>query len=346
MVDTVYDAAQHGNVSGWNWDIAIDTNGHPVIVYTTLPSASHHIYHYARWSGTAWADTAMIDGGGTIGGALEPNYSPGITLDHDNPATVFLARQIGSYDEIEKWTTPDGGVTWTSRAITSGSTEQNVRPVVPRHHDATVQVLWMYGYYPFWTQFQTGIKVYPALRGASQTTGEAYVQIPDVSNTADTTVYMYYGNPNPPPPPAPSMAWGSTYRLVEHMTNVAGVDSAVADSSTAQNNGTKVGADKPLETVGLTNKAQYFDGASDLIRQNSVINMAYWPGLTVEAWIKLQSTTSRTTSTTIVTNLPQTLTATSPAGMRLGISATTNTLQAYITTSAGGGRWSAEASRI
>jgi|GEM_PF-1238529 len=335
MVDTVYSAAAHGNVSGWNWDIAIDSTGNPVIVYATLPASNDHRYHYARWNGTSWTDTEMTQAGGTIGGGLEPNYSPGITLDHDDPSIVYLAKQVGSYDEIQKWTTADGGVTWTSSSLTTGSTQNNVRPIVPRHHDANMQVLWMYGYYPFWNSFQTGIKTYPALQGTGQTTSEAYVQIPDLSNTTDTTVYMYYGNPNAPAQTTGRATWGTTYGLVEHMTDVAGVQNKLFESSSYNNTGVKVGSNESMETLGMAGKAQYFDGTTDAAAESVASNMANTAGFTYEAWVKFQKAAgTRTTPYVIASNLSATA---SNAGFQLQVNPTTSALEAYANTSLNGG---------
>jgi hypothetical protein len=55
----------------------------------------------------------------------EPNYSGGITLDHENPSMVYLARQVGGVFEVELWRTADGGVTWTRRPVTGSSARGN-----------------------------------------------------------------------------------------------------------------------------------------------------------------------------------------------------------------------------
>jgi hypothetical protein len=72
---------------------------------------------------------------------------------------VLLSRQVGAVNEIERWTTPDGGASWRTQAITSGSTQTNVRPVSPRGLTGTgpLSVLWMAGRYPSYTRFQTRI---------------------------------------------------------------------------------------------------------------------------------------------------------------------------------------------
>jgi len=81
-------------------------------------------------------------------------------LDYSNPATVYLSRQVNGTFEIEKWDTPDKGMTWHSLLITQESNGLNVRPIVPRGYSGAVpHVLWMFGSYEHYTEFKTGIKL-------------------------------------------------------------------------------------------------------------------------------------------------------------------------------------------
>ena len=76
--DMVYDARATG-MSAWVWDVAIGESAHPVIVYATFPSARHHHYWYARWTGRAWFSHFLTDGGPTISpGTIEYEYSGGL----------------------------------------------------------------------------------------------------------------------------------------------------------------------------------------------------------------------------------------------------------------------------
>ena len=62
--------------------------------------------------------------------------------------------------EIERWSTPDHGASWTHRAVTSGSAVDNLRPVAPRAHTRRgVQLLWMRGDYPHYLHSRTRIAV-------------------------------------------------------------------------------------------------------------------------------------------------------------------------------------------
>ncbi len=159
----VYDGVSGGR--GWIWDIALDSDGRPVIVYGAYPAENDHRYRYARWDGSRWSDSEITAAGGwfpsTPEGTTErePHYSGGVVLDHDNPAVVYCSRPIGGVYEIERFETPDGGVTWLSNPVTSGSSMNNIRPVVPRRRiPGGIEVLWMHGGYIHYTDYRTSIR--------------------------------------------------------------------------------------------------------------------------------------------------------------------------------------------
>jgi hypothetical protein len=149
--------------NAWVWDIALDSTGKPAITYVRFPSLTNHLYHYARFTGQTWQDSFLTSGGGwfeqTPPGTIEPepNYSGGVVLDHDDPSTVYLSRPVNGVFEIEHWSTPDGGATWQSSAVTSASSNLNVRPVVPRHHQPGFGAVWMNGNYVHFTNYNTAI---------------------------------------------------------------------------------------------------------------------------------------------------------------------------------------------
>ena len=152
------------NVRAWVWDIALDDEGLPVIAYTRFPSKTDHRYCYARWTGKKWRNVELVAGGGwfpqTPKGKIEPepHYSGGMALDHSNPSTLYLSRQVEQIFEVEKWDSPDKGASWCSFSITPKSQHLNVRPVVPRGYGGpTLHLLWMFGDYEHYTKFNTGI---------------------------------------------------------------------------------------------------------------------------------------------------------------------------------------------
>ncbi len=108
--DLVYDGSLTG-VRAWIWDVAVDQQGYPVIVYSRLPEESDHRYHYARWTGQEWLDTEITAAGGWFPqtpegrNEPEPHYSGGIVLDHGDPSVVYLSRPVDGTFEIERWRT-------------------------------------------------------------------------------------------------------------------------------------------------------------------------------------------------------------------------------------------------
>lgn len=159
--DKVYDVTTQGKA--WVWDIALDQEKHPVIVYATFANTQNHQYHYARWGGTQWINHPITTAGTYIDGPGEPFYSGGVTLDHADPAVVYLSQEINGVHEIEKWTTPDHGASWSSTAITASSGKKNVRPVSVwgETDKKALSVLWMHGDYISYTNYLTGLLAWP-----------------------------------------------------------------------------------------------------------------------------------------------------------------------------------------
>jgi len=168
--DVVYDGSVDG-APAWIWDVA-DAGGAPVIVYATFPAKDDHRYWYARWTSEGWKRHEVTPAGswfpsGRIGTRRHDQYyAGGITLDHTDPSVVYLSRQVDGVFEIERWVTPDGGATWSSEAVTSGSEYNNVRPVVPRQSvfssgtaEPPSTLFWMNGSYVDFGEYSTSIRM-------------------------------------------------------------------------------------------------------------------------------------------------------------------------------------------
>jgi len=160
----IYDGAAPTG-EAWVWDMALDPAGRPVIVYSSHPSAMDHRYRYARWNGHAWADQQIAYAGKRLY-ERQAYYSGGICLDPDNLNVVYLSSDVNLEDgkpnpsghwEIYRGETRDGGKTWTWQALTSNSTTDNLRPIVPAHHPGKVFVLWYRGTYRTYTSFETEV---------------------------------------------------------------------------------------------------------------------------------------------------------------------------------------------
>ncbi|WP_452226210.1 BNR-4 repeat-containing protein [Lacinutrix cladophorae] len=149
-LDVIYKQTPENN-KVWNWDIAQSKNGNPIIVYAKFPDSENHIYCYAIWKNNKWHNYDLINSGTSFldipegDKASEPNYSGGITIDHETPNTLYLSVKRNDFFEIEKWITKDDGKTWKVKHITNNSTKNNIRPFAIRNakKDQYPQILWI-----------------------------------------------------------------------------------------------------------------------------------------------------------------------------------------------------------
>jgi len=184
-ISLVYDATAGGNYKAWIWDIVVSA-GTYYIVFAHFASDTDHRYDYARWTGSAWDVHEITTAGTYIDGAGQQYYSGGISLDPEDPDTVYLSRQISSQWEIQKWVTPDGGTSWDDPVnITSSSSSKNVRPVVVKNHAPEIIVLWMYGTYTSYTNYDTVIK-------GAYGPAKFWIEIQDDLGS-NQSFYIYYG---------------------------------------------------------------------------------------------------------------------------------------------------------
>jgi hypothetical protein len=155
--DVVY---RFGPNSGraWVMDVAIDTDGHPVVLYFRRQKKGGDTYRYAVWNGTEWRDRPIV-AAGRPQSYLPAFYQGGATLDHEDPSVVYLSRRPGSGSyEVELWTTPDHGRNWTSKPITRHSSSNNWRPVSPLGFTG-YQVFFWNGRYIGFRDYNTNVVV-------------------------------------------------------------------------------------------------------------------------------------------------------------------------------------------
>ncbi|MEP7258726.1 MAG: BNR-4 repeat-containing protein [Flavitalea sp.] len=163
QVHKVYDY-QQGKVRSWISDVALDKNKRPAIAYMRYPSADDHRYYYAYWNGKSWVDEEICKAGGWMPVSKpgeeqsEPYYGGGISLDHKNPSTVYLSRQVNGIFEIERRTLK--GKSWVSSTITAHSTVNSMRPYVVEGYPGNKPILlWMTGIYIHYTDFHTALRI-------------------------------------------------------------------------------------------------------------------------------------------------------------------------------------------
>jgi RHS repeat-associated protein len=116
----------------------------------------------------------------------------------------------------------------------------------------------------------------------------AWVQIPTLSHTSDTVIYLFYGNPNVTTSQQNATGvWDSYYEAVYHLANV-GSGNAV-DSTTNGNNGTASGA---TQAQGEIDGAASFNGTSSLVTAPNSSSLDVTSAVTLCAWIDPASISS------------------------------------------------------
>jgi hypothetical protein len=163
----------------WSCDLELNQDGQPSAVYSVQMNSAgvppgqggeDHRYRYARWDGTTWHDYEVAYAGSRLY-PREDDYTGLICLDPDNVNHVYLSTDadpetgkplISTADgqrhyEIFHGTTTDGGRTWTWIPITSNSTLDNLRPIVPRWDKQHTALLWYRGKYHTYTHYETEV---------------------------------------------------------------------------------------------------------------------------------------------------------------------------------------------
>jgi len=119
----------------------------------------------------------------------------------------------------------------------------------------------------------------------------AWVKIPLLSSTADTVIYMYYGNPNAYDLSDTDAVWSNNFSAVWHLCeSPADTPPQFADSTANDNNGTAVGSMTAGDQVkGKIDGAIHFDGTDDRINipQNSSLDGS--DNITISGWFRLDN---------------------------------------------------------
>ena len=113
----------------------------------------------------------------------------------------------------------------------------------------------------------------------------AWVDVPTLSPTADTVLYLYYGNPAASNQQNPAGVWNSNYEGVWHLPNgttLTANDSTGNGNNALTLNGTSAGA-------GEIDGAASFNGTSNFIQVPNSSSLNGWTQQTVSVWIKAQT---------------------------------------------------------
>jgi len=136
----------------------------------------------------------------------------------------------------------------------------------------------------FFTSSDGTTKLSHEIESYSSGTLVAWVKVPSLSSTTDTTIMMYYGNSVVGSQQNPTAVWDTNYKGVWHLSETSGT--TVSDSASSTNTGTASGFSMSGAT-GKIGKGATLDGSNDYIyTTNSATGPAQF---TYETWMKTSS---------------------------------------------------------
>jgi len=115
----------------------------------------------------------------------------------------------------------------------------------------------------------------------------AWVQLPSLSSSEDTVLYMYYGNPSAPSQQNPTAVWDANYTMVQHLEETSTANRF--DSTINSNNGVAYGG-VVKSSNGKIDGADNLDGVDDYISISNSPSLNPVSAITIELWINLGST--------------------------------------------------------
>jgi hypothetical protein len=153
----LYSAA--GQYLSWLQDVAFDRAGRPIIAYSIYPRGAGAQYWYARWDGHRWLRHFLAPAGPSIA-VGQPHYLGGMVLDHARPGIAYLSTMVAGQHQLQRWSTQDGGHTWSVMDMTRGN-EPELRPVVaqelPDVHTPASTIFVLRGRYINYWHFHTAV---------------------------------------------------------------------------------------------------------------------------------------------------------------------------------------------
>ncbi len=171
----------HGNEEhrAWTSDIQLDDEGKPYAAFSIRVDPDHmplgtggldHRYHYARWTGSEWVQQEIAYGGSRLYW-WQDDYTGNITLDPDDPNSVYISTDVdpssgeplksksdgGRHFEIYRGLRDHSGLSWDWIPVTSNSSLDNIRPILPKWDRHNTALLWLRGTYRTYTNYDLDI---------------------------------------------------------------------------------------------------------------------------------------------------------------------------------------------
>jgi hypothetical protein len=236
--------------------------------------------------GTLYTTPVVVNGAMTINAVA---YTASIPVSAVGSATYVI--QTAWYS---------AGGTWTNRkqitinhAQVSGSASLAGFPVLISLTDPNLQALARSDAADILFTAGDGLtKLNHEIESYNSATGQltAWVNVPSVSNSADTALYVYYGNPAAVPQQNAPAVWDPNYKAVWHFSN--------ANDSTSNANNASLNSSTP--TTGKIGSAVAFNGVSDTISVPNSASLMPTSGFTVSMWVKRNGAQARFTTLAVM----------------------------------------------
>lgn len=121
-------------------------------------------------------------------------------------------------------------------------------------------------------------------------TGEliSWVKVPALSFSADTPIYIYYGNSQAAPQWNNEETWDNNFVMVQHLDETAKTEGLYDDhfDSTFNNNDGETMQGVLMNVAGQINGADKFDGNDDYVDFANATSLDILGAITLEAWVK------------------------------------------------------------
>ena len=213
----------------------------------------------------------------------------------DLSEVVPLDNEVLADGGLEAWSDATDPTDWTRRKKVTIKTDhldanQSGFPLyVPLNDDADIGAHARADGYDLRFTLSDGITEIPYERvsfsiSGGLATAELWVKC-DLA-TSGTYIYLYYGKSDAADGSNPTGVWDDDFKAVYHMNDAT--TSTIDDSTANGNDGTKKGANEPVEAAGVIGKGQDFDGEDDYIGcgNDDSISFSKTDPFTVSAFIK------------------------------------------------------------
>jgi len=135
-----------------------------------------------------------------------------------------------------------------------------------------------------------GVKLNHEIESYDSASGKlvAWANIPSLSSTEDTVIWLYYGNPTSNNQQNSGGTWNTDFKAVYHLKDTT--STTTKDSTDNNYLGTKKGVNEPTEINAIISKAQVFDGLNDYIKHGDILdNIFTGPDaqFTISCWMKM-----------------------------------------------------------